>query len=108
MLSIFDDGPPSPCPAPFNLAEDVLAAGVATPDKTALLLVHPTGADRWSHARLTAAERGTGAGLLALGLRPGDRVLMRLGNTVEFPVLFLGAVAAGLVPQPTSAQLTVP
>lgn len=108
MLSIFDHGPPPPCPTPFNLAEDVLAAGAATPDKTALLLVSPTGADRWSYARLTAAVRGTGAGLLALGLRPGDRVLMRLGNTVEFPVLFLGAIAAGLVPVPSSAQLTLP
>ena len=108
MLSIFDHGPPPPCPTPFNLAEDVLAAGAATPDRPALLLVRPTGAESWSHARLTAAVRGTGAGLLALGLRPGDRVLMRLGNTVEFPVLFLGAIAAGLVPVPTSAQLTRP
>jgi acyl-coenzyme A synthetase/AMP-(fatty) acid ligase len=50
--------------------------------------------------------RGTGTGLLAAGLEPGDRVLMRLGNTVEFPIAYLGAIAAGLVPVPTSAQLT--
>ncbi|MBI1217906.1 MAG: AMP-binding protein [Rhodobacteraceae bacterium] len=108
MLSIFDAGAPPPCPTPFNLAEYVLAAGAATPDKIALQVVRPTGAERWSYRRLTAAVRGTGAGLLALGLQPGDRVLMRLGNTVEFPVLFLGAIAAGLVPVPTSAQLTGP
>lgn len=108
MLSIFDDGPPPPCPTPFNLAEDVLAAGAVTPGKIALQVVRTKGAESWSYARLTAAVRGTGAGLLALGLQPGDRVLLRLGNTVEFPVLFLGAIAAGLVPVPTSAQLTAP
>jgi acyl-coenzyme A synthetase/AMP-(fatty) acid ligase len=108
MVSLFDDGPPPPCPAPFNLAEYLLAAGTALPDKIALLIVRPQGAERWSYGRLTAAVRGTGTGLLALGLRPGDRVLMRLGNTVEFPILFLGAIAAGLIPVPTSAQLTTP
>ncbi|MBK5925796.1 benzoate--CoA ligase [Rhodobaculum claviforme] len=43
-----------------------------------------------------------------MGLVPGDRVLMRLANSVEFPIVFLGAIAAGLVPVPTSAQLTGP
>jgi acyl-CoA synthetase (AMP-forming)/AMP-acid ligase II len=35
-------------------------------------------------------------------------VLLRLGNTVDFPVAFLGAVAADLVPVPTAAGLTEP
>lgn len=97
-----------PCPAPFNLARHVLEASAARlPDKSALQILKPTGAERWSYARLEAAVRGCGAGLLALGLEPGDRVLMRLGNGVAFPVLFLGAIAAGLVPVPTNAALTV-
>jgi acyl-coenzyme A synthetase/AMP-(fatty) acid ligase len=33
-------------------------------------------------------------------------VILRLGNTVEFPLAFLGAIAAGIVPVPTSNQLT--
>ncbi len=97
-----------PCPAPFNLAAHVLAKGATLPDKPALQIVRPTGAERWSYQRLIAAVRGCGTGLLALGLQPGDRILMRLGNTPEFPVLFLGAIAAGLVPVPTSSQLTGP
>lgn len=109
MLSISDPGAPdAPCPAPFNLAAHVLARGAALPDKLALQIVRPTGAERWSYGRLIAAVRGAGSGLLALGLVPGDRVLLRLGNTPDFPVAFLGAIAAGLVPVPTSAQLTVP
>lgn len=107
-LSLFDAGPWPPCPAPFNLAAHALAAAETTPEKIALQIVHPTGAERWSYARLAAAVRGTGAGFLALGLVPGDRVLLRLGNTVDFPLAFLGAIAAGLVPVPTSGQLPPP
>ncbi|RMD93982.1 MAG: long-chain fatty acid--CoA ligase [Alphaproteobacteria bacterium] len=108
MDAIFDEGPPPPCPEPFNLAAYVLGRAAERADRNALIVVHPAGAERWSYARLEAAVRGTAAGLLALGLEPGDRVLMRLGNTVEFPVVFLAALAVDLVPVPTSALLTVP
>jgi acyl-coenzyme A synthetase/AMP-(fatty) acid ligase len=94
------------CPAPFNMARYVLAAGTDVPQKTALEIVHDTSIERWSYANLIAAVRGTGAGLLALGLHTGDRVLLRLDNTVDFPLAYLGAIAAGLIPVPTSAQLT--
>lgn len=90
----------------FNLAAHVLRAGAATPDKIALAVVSPARAERWSYARLTAAVAGTAAGLLARGLTPGDRVLLRLGNSADFPVAYLGALWAGLVPVPTSAMLT--
>jgi len=107
MLSDIDAGPWPPCPAPFNLARHVLERSATRfADKSALQIVRPTGAERWSYARLEAAVRGCGTGLLRLGLVRGDRVLIRLGNRVEFPVLFLGAIAAGLVPVPTSAALT--
>jgi acyl-coenzyme A synthetase/AMP-(fatty) acid ligase len=109
MLSEIDLGPWPPCPAPFNLARHVLEASCArVPERIALQIVSPNGAEGWTYARLMAAVQGCGTGLLRQGLRPGDRVLMRLGNVVEFPVLFLGAIAAGLVPVPTSAALTGP
>lgn len=93
---------------PFNMARHVLQAGLTTPDKIALQVLRPGGAERWSYARLIDAVCGVGTGLLRAGLSPGDRVLMRLGNTVDFPVAYLGAIAAGLVPVPTSTQLTRP
>jgi acyl-coenzyme A synthetase/AMP-(fatty) acid ligase len=107
-ISLFDEGRFAPCPAPFNLAEHVLRAGKRTPEKIALSIVRPTGAQRWSYARLIAAVRGTATGLLRAGLHPGDLLLMRLGNTVDFPIAYLGAITAGVVPVPTSAQLTEP
>ena len=97
-----------PCPNPCNLAQDVLAAGRATPDKIALAVLGPARADRWSFSRLETAVLGMAGGLLAQGLAPGDRILLRLGNTPEFPVAFLGAIAAGLVPVPTAEGLTPP
>jgi acyl-coenzyme A synthetase/AMP-(fatty) acid ligase len=94
--------------ASFNLAEYVLRAGSEVPEKAALSIVSQNGAEVWSYARLTQAVRGTAAGLLSQGLVPGDIVLMRLGNTPDFPVAYLGALAAGLVPVPTAAALTAP
>ena len=89
------------------MARHVLEASfLRVPDRMALQIISPRGAERWSYARLMAAVRGCGTGFLARGLRPGDRVLLRLGNEVAFPVAFLGAIAAGLVPVPTSAALT--
>ena len=106
MRAICDRSPFAPCPASFNMAAHVLGSATARPDKVALAVLGPTRAERWSHARLEAAVRGTATGLLRAGLGPGDRVLMRLGNDVAFPISYLGAIAADIVPVPTSAQLT--
>jgi len=108
MRSLFDEGAPPPCPTPFNLAAYVLAPAARLGDKIALAVVSPQGAERWSYARLEAAVRGVAGGLAAMGLPAGAPVLLRLGNTVDFPIAFLGAIAAGLLPVPTSAQLTAP
>lgn len=108
MLSIFDQGPPPPCPAPFNLAAHVLRRADRCSDKTALSILRTGGASDWSYGDLKSAILGTGTGLLQAGLKPGDIALMRLGNTVDFPIAYLGAIAVGIVPVPTSSQLTEP
>ncbi|MEO0678005.1 MAG: class I adenylate-forming enzyme family protein [Pseudomonadota bacterium] len=97
-----------PCPTPFNLASYVLAKADAQPDKIALAVLQPTRSERWSYGRLASSVRGVASGLLEAGLRPGDQLLLRLGNGVAFPLAYLGAIAAGIVPVPTSAQLTTP
>ncbi len=107
MLSIFDQGPPDPCPSPFNLAAHVLRRAPHQSDKIALSVIGANESDDWSYARLETAIRGTATGLLKAGIKPGEIALMRLGNTVEFPIAYLGAIAAGIVPVPTSSQLTV-
>ncbi|MEL6889409.1 MAG: class I adenylate-forming enzyme family protein, partial [Pseudomonadota bacterium] len=108
MLSLTDTGPFTACPTPFNLAGHVLARAAALADKTAVAVVSEHGAEAMSYAALRAAVLGTATGLVQAGFSPGDIVLMRLGNTLDFPVAYLGALAGGLVPVPTSSALTEP
>lgn len=104
--SLYDAGPPPPCPARMNLAAYVLRNADKNPAATALTIL--SGPDRgdWSYDRLARAVRGVAAGLRSMGFAPGDRLLMRMGNRVDFPITFLGAIHAGLIPAPTAAQLT--
>jgi 2,3-dihydroxybenzoate-AMP ligase len=53
---------------------------------------------RLSYAQLWHEAGRIGAGLLALGLQPGERVLVQLGNTAGFITTVCGLFRAGLVP----------
>ncbi|MBO9472307.1 acyl--CoA ligase [Shimia sp. R10_1] len=107
-ISLFDQGPPAACPKPFNMAAHVLRHADALSEKPALEVLSETGAHVWTYGALKSAILGTAAGLLHAGFKPGDPLLMRLGNTVDFPIAYLAAIAVGLIPVPTSAQLTAP
>jgi acyl-coenzyme A synthetase/AMP-(fatty) acid ligase len=85
------------------MAAHVLARGAQSPEKIALSVL---GDADMTYGALRAAVLGTATGLLDRGAMAGDRVLMRLGNTVDFPLAYLGALAAGLVPVPTASALT--
>ncbi len=102
---------PIAIPPRLNLAGYCLQrAALATPDKVALLIVGDLAsgapAETWTYSALDSAVRGVAAGLLKCGLRPGDRLLLRLPNDSDYALLFFGAIAAGIVPVPVSAQLT--
>jgi benzoate-CoA ligase family protein len=61
-----------------------------------LALTGPLG-DR-SYAGVCAEASRWGHGLVSLGLKRGDRVLMFLDDTPAYPAAFFGAVRAGFVP----------
>jgi acyl-coenzyme A synthetase/AMP-(fatty) acid ligase len=107
MLSEIDTRPFPTVPATFNLAGHVLARA-STLQKPALTILHPDRDETLTYARLLRLTQGCGTSLLDLGFKPGDRILLRLGNTLAFPILYLGAIWAGLVPIPTSSALTRP
>lgn len=95
--------------ARLNLSGYCLGRAARTsPEKVALRVVHAALAqpESWTYAQLDLAVRRVAAGLLAMGLRPGDRLLLRLPNTSDYALLFFGTIAAGLVPIPVSSQLT--
>lgn len=84
------------------------AAGV-TPDKPALIVCdRPDGApvETWTYRAIEHAVLRIAGGLLARGLRRGERILIRLDNTSSYAFAFFGAIAAGLVPLATSTHLT--
>ena len=99
-------------PPRFNLAGYCLGRAAArTPEKTALFVIADAeapleAAEQWSYGALDLAARRVAGGLLALGLAPGERLMIRLPNTSDYALLFFGAIAAGIVPLPVSPQLT--
>lgn len=112
MVPMRKDQRPEAPPPRFNLARYCLGPDLARPaERTGLVVVHdaaaPADADeRWTFGQLDDAVRRVGAGLLAAGLEPGDRVILRLGNTSDSALLFFGAIAVGVIAVPTSSMLT--
>ena len=106
--SIFGEPSRNHPPLKFNLAQYVLAAGTATPDKTALEILAAPGTiqEKWLYKDLTQAVLGVATGFQERGLSRGDKIVLRIGNSAGFPLAFLGAIAFGAIPVPTSSHLT--
>ena len=85
-----------------NLADLVHEAALATADKPALIFDRRSPPGGEFDALVSAAARG----LRALGLQTGDRVAVHLGNTPDFPVVYFGALRAGLVALPVNPGYT--
>jgi len=106
MLSLIQSDEFSPPPALFSMAAYVLAHADRLGDKTALRIMDAAGGgDSFDYRSLNRAVLGTATGLRAL-VKPGGRIVLQLGNTPEFPIAFLGAIAAGIVPVSLSSALS--
>lgn len=108
-LSECDFGPPPVVPERFNLAAHTLAAADKTPNKVALRVVF-SGDDPdpeiLTYSDLKRAVMTAASGLAAHGVKRGDRVVLRIGHSTDFPILFLGTAALGAIPVPTSVTLS--
>lgn len=106
--SLCDFGPPPPCPSTFNLAEYVLTGAGADPAKCALTIVGGPDApvQKLTYGELKSRVMCAAAGLSAQGLSAGERVILRIGHEIDFPIFFLAAAAIGAVPVPTSPMLS--
>jgi benzoate-CoA ligase len=90
-------------PERFNAAEDLIAPNLrARPDKTAIIDVR----GQCTFAALAdRIDRMAGA-WGRLGIVRGDRVLLCLLDTRDFPTVFLGAIKAGVIPVPLNTLMT--
>jgi long-chain acyl-CoA synthetase len=87
-----------------NVADLVAAAAHRGPDHPALLEPGRGLALSWSE--LDAAVTAEAGRLVGAGTRPGDRVLIRLGNGARFCIALFGALRSGAVAVPVGTQTT--
>ncbi|PZF76768.1 AMP-dependent synthetase [Aestuariivirga litoralis] len=93
----------APPPERLNLARYCLADKAA--EKTALIVAGEE-TRRWSYGALEDLVLRMAAGLCKLGLEPGQRLFIRMGNSLDYALVFLAANAAGAIPIAASPMLT--
>jgi benzoate-CoA ligase len=106
-LSRADHGASPPrveIPRDYNAAHDLLARNASRSDKAAFV-------DASTGARLTYGELSDQAHRFANALRekgfaPESRVMIAMLDTLEWPVVFLGCILAGVVPVAANTLLT--
>ncbi len=92
-------------PAPgerFNFAQHLIECNAARPNKAAFIDDQGT----LGYAELADRVRRVAAGLRALGIRREERVLLLMQDCNHWPVSFLGAMSAGIVPVALNTLLT--
>ena len=86
----------------FNIAAHLLGANAGRPEKAAFIDDQGT----LAYGQLDERVRRMAAALRALGLRREERVLLLMQDVNDWPVGFLGAMFAGLVPVAVNTLLT--
>jgi benzoate-CoA ligase len=91
-----------PPPEVFNFAQHLLALNAARAEKAAFIDDQGT----LTYGQLAERVRRMAAGLLSLGIKREERVLLLMQDTNDWPVSFLGAIYAGIVPVAVNTLLT--
>ncbi|MCC7099919.1 MAG: benzoate-CoA ligase family protein [Rubrivivax sp.] len=91
-----------PPPERFNFAEHLLQRNAGRAGRTAFVDDHGS----LSYGALDERVRRLAAGLKSLGLKREERVLLLMQDQCEWPVAFLGAMYAGIVPVAVNTLLT--
>ena len=85
----------------INLAAYLENSALAHPDKTALIFD-----DRqWSFKQINEQANAVANGLLNMGVREGDRVMLFLPNCTEFFFWYFGIMKMGAIVNPLNVML---
>jgi len=88
----------------YNAAEDLIERNLGAGRGGKVAYVDDAG--QATYAELAEHVNRFGSGLGALGLRMEDRVAIAMLDTIDWPVAFLGAIKAGIVPIALNTLLT--
>ncbi len=88
----------------YNAAVDMVDRNVAEGRAAKTAFIDP--ARRMTYGELADGCARVAPMLARLGLQREDRVAMIMLDTVDFPVLFWGAIRAGIIPVPLNTLLT--
>ena len=90
-------------PRGFNLAQHCLAG---KPDEKTALIVAGAETTSWTYGAIEDTVLRMAEGLRRAGLETGQRLFIRMGNSLDYALMFFAANAAGAVPVPASPLLT--
>ncbi len=97
------DRPLPPPPAPrFNFAQHLISRNAGHPERIAYI----DDQGSLSYGELERRVRQMAAALLSAGIRREERVLLLMHDNNDWPVSFLGALYAGIVPVAVNTLLT--
>jgi benzoate-CoA ligase len=82
----------------YNAAEDLIERNLKTGREKKIAYIDEAGS--YSYSELAERVDRCANALLREGIRPRDRIIVCLLDTIDFPACFLGAIKAGIVPIP--------
>ena len=91
-------------PRNYNFAADVLKRNLDAGRSNKLAFIDNR--KSWTYGELVDRVERFGHALRSLGIRPEERMLMCLLDTIDWPTAFLGAIKAGVVPIPVNTLMT--
>ena len=94
----------SDIPRTYNAAEDLVGRHLTAGRGGKVAYIDDAG--QCTYAELADRVNRFGNHLLSLGLRMEDRILIAMHDTIDWPVAFLGAIKAGIVPVAVNTLLT--
>ncbi len=91
-------------PRDYNAAEDLVGGNLKAGRAGKMAYIDDAG--QCTFGELADRVNRFGKHLLSLGLRMEDRILIAMHDSIDWPVAFLGAIKAGIVPVAVNTLLT--
>ncbi len=88
----------------YNATEELLAANLVGDRSDRIAFIDKDGPH--SFGKVAELANRFANLLLSSGIKPEERILLALHDTVAFPICFLGAMQAGIVPIPMNTLMT--